>query len=292
MRKDATRFQKTYSYYRQENRPTKIIDDQSLRNRDASRFQKAYSSTRQQPQLMEDFTGECLKFVSASRQAVRVGVVPQLDFENTQPFSLACWVKTSDSGSMKLLAKTTNPEFRGYELRLNNGTLNFRFDRTLTTDGISVQFGTGSLHNNKWHQVVLTYDGSKTAAGAVAYVDSILQSASVLINNAVGSAQTSASFYIGAHELSVAGGDQNQRFFNGYLDECAVYNTNISQVQVNSIYGSRTIVDLSLLGPTSNLVGYWRMGEGAIFPSIPDLGAKNDGLMLNMSQSSFRSRSE
>lgn len=292
MRKDATRFQKTYSYYRQENRRVKIIDDLTLKNRDLSRFQKAYSFVRQQPQLLQDFTGECLKFVSASHQAVAVGVVPQLNFENTDRFSLVCWMKTSDSSFMNLMSKTTNPEFRGYELRLDGGKLGFRFDRTLFVDGMLIEFGTGSLNDNIWHHIVLTYDGSKLASGSKVYVDSVLQSTSILANSAVGSAITSASFYLGAHALAAAGGDQNQRFFNGYLDECAVYNTNISSAQVNQIYGNRTIVDLSLFGPTSNLVGYWRMGEGALFPNIPDLGAKNDGLMLNMSQSSFRLRSE
>ncbi len=49
------------------------------------------------------------------------------------------------------------------------------------------------------------------------------------------------------------------------------------------VYGGGAPPDLTDASAPSNLVGYWRMGDGATFPTIPDDSTNsNDGTMTNM----------
>lgn len=67
---------------------------------------------------------------------------------------------------------------------------------------------------------------------------------------------------------------------NGNIDEVAAWNVNT--ISPSDIYNGGTPNNLNDLAtvPTN----YWRMGDGATFPTIPDVGslASNDGTMTNM----------
>ena len=51
------------------------------------------------------------------------------------------------------------------------------------------------------------------------------------------------------------------RFFEGHIDELAVWNTALSSTDVSTLYGSGTPSDISSLSP----LHWWRMGEQATF---------------------------
>ena len=64
------------------------------------------------------------------------------------------------------------------------------------------------------------------------------------------------------------------------MDDVAIFNSELSASDVTSIYNSGYPKDES---STSNLVGYWKMGDGATYPTIPDDSSNsNDGTMTNM----------
>ena len=85
-----------------------------------------------------------------------------------------------------------------------------------------------------------------------------------------------ANFQIGAKNGS------NE--FSGNIDEVAVFNSELSQSDVTTIYNSGVPNDISSM---SGLVSFWRMGDGSVYPTINDEIGSNDGTMTNMSSANF-----
>ena len=55
------------------------------------------------------------------------------------------------------------------------------------------------------------------------------------------------------------------------------------------MYNLRNPTDLLTSTPSANLIGWWRMGDGATFPTIPDASTNsNDATMTNMNASDIR----
>ena len=72
-------------------------------------------------------------------------------------------------------------------------------------------------------------------------------------------------------------------YFEGNIDEVALFDDVMTQAQASAIYNSGTPTDLS---GESYLLGYWRNGDTAgtsVYPTIEDYSANgNDGTMTNM----------
>src|SRR3990167_11560177 len=91
------------------------------------------------------------------------------DFERTNPFTLSFWTKYSGNAITLIADKGPNTG-PGYTIRtLTDGNLRFILRSTL---GNEIRVDTSSPTNdNNWHNIVMSYDGSSTAAGLSIYVD-------------------------------------------------------------------------------------------------------------------------
>ncbi len=113
------------------------------------------------------------------------------------------------------------------------------------------------------------------------YFDGVSQSLTTQQNNFSGSITATANFQ--------AGYTDDAGFSNANLDELAVYDKELSGAEVTTIYNSGTPDDLNSIGPTGNLAGYWRMGDGDSYPTIGDNSVNtNNGTMVNMTISSIQ----
>jgi len=143
----------------------------------------------------------------------------------------------------------------------NTGT----FAHTLTGDEV-----TG------WNHLVVTYD---QAAGEMKlYVNGNLKdtnSTSVSVHAGY------SPCYIGRLSTGTWG------IFGGNLDEVGNWSSVLTAAEVTALYNSGTPIALDSdsgdYASSGNLDGYWRMGDGATYPTIPDDSANsNDGTMTNM----------
>lgn len=83
--------------------------------------------------------------------------------------------------------------------------------------------------------------------------------------------------FIGADASSATAPEQE---FSGSVDEVAIFNTELSSANRTAIYNGGKPADLTGM---SGLVGWWRMGDGATFPTIPDASSNsNNGTMTSM----------
>ena len=197
-----------------------------------------------------------------------------LDFTNTDAFSISCWFKRTRNGVSEFLIskQDSTSNSRGYTLLIpfddNKVTLVIR-NNTASSGRLIVDCATAITDTN-WHNVVMTYDGSSSVGGINLYLDGN-NDTGVTSGTLSATISNSASFQIGAKN----GGNE----FSGNLDEVSVFNSELSESDVTSIYGGGVPSSLSSY---SSLISWWRCGDSDTSPILSDNGSGgNDGTMQN-----------
>ena len=68
-------------------------------------------------------------------------------------------------------------------------------------------------------------------------------------------------------------------YFDGKIDEVAIFTSSLTPTNVGAIYNSGTPNNLASLSP----IAWYRMGDGDTFPTLTDNGSGgNNGTMTNM----------
>jgi hypothetical protein len=101
------------------------------------------------------------------------------NFDGTTPFSVSAWIwPTGTVTGSPAIVSTLNPaaNFQGWELQLSptgsSWWVSALIVNTYPVNAIQV-VSSSSLTNNALHYVVMTYDGSRTAAGMKIYIDGV-----------------------------------------------------------------------------------------------------------------------
>ena len=185
------------------------------------------------------------------------------DGVNDSPFSISAWIKPNSTGvTFPIINKVYNNGSQDeWELR-TLGTDKIRFvlykNDVLNRRGRDTTIQTTALQD--WCHIVGTYDGrggSTAYDGIKIYVNSIRSDATNTSKNTYTAMSNKwSTVKIGHH-------DDFNFWANGLIDEVAIFNTELSQLQVDSIYNGGIPNDLSSLNPIS----WWRMGENATYDS-------------------------
>jgi len=152
-------------------------------------------------------------FVSANGQYQDGGNVADFNFERTSPFSVSLWAKRNEQSSLYSLVSKTNAN-NGWEIFFYTTTLRVVL-RSNNGDNLiykSVAFDETAYY----HHIVVTYDGSSTAAGLKIYVDNSQPTATVLADALNYTMQSTAAFQIGNNNMSW--------FQYGTEDEIGIWN--------------------------------------------------------------------
>lgn len=166
----------------------------------------------------------CLEFnVSTIDEYVNCGAIA--NFERDQPFSLECWLKTTDN-TFGIICKFNGSV--GWTLHYENNVI---FRMYGSGDGPITRKSTSSINDGSWHHIVATYDGSSTATGMHIYVDSSLdeQAPTGSLSTSIqggGDCQLGALHNYGSFRLI------------GELDECVIYDKTLTLSEVQSRYNS------------------------------------------------------
>jgi hypothetical protein len=110
--------------------------------------------------------------------------------------------------------------------------------------------------NNTWYNIVLTYNGANTPNSAKCnlYINGVKETNTTGYN--VSSLNSSSSnFNIGRHQN---GASSYNNFFDGNVDEIALFDKELSQSEVTAIYNSGVPGDLT---GHANLTDWWRCGD-------------------------------
>jgi len=124
--------------------------------------------------------------------------------------------------------------------------------------------------DGNWHHWVL-YADHTSMANCKLYVDGVLQTVD----------STSDTGTISAWSpISIGKGVSAGQYFNGSLDEFAIFDGELSAAQILAIYNGGTPQSLASYNPSH----WWRMGDGDTFPTLQDWSftGTSAGTMTNM----------
>jgi len=217
--------------------------------------------------VSSDVAGGRASTFNGTDEYVTMGDV--LGFEYTDSFSISCWFKCTSSGAAGFTVCKQDGSARGYALGLNAGNsyaVDFHLRNAHPGNRILVQSTTNGLDDGLWHHLVATWNGNASpgAAGVNLYIDGVAETPIVDTDTLSATILTTASLNIGARNDGV------DAHWDGSIDDVSIHAAELSPVEVIAIYNSGTPTDLRALASSANLVGYWRMGDGATSPTIPD----------------------
>ena len=194
-----------------------------------------------------------------------------LDFEQTDAFSLSYWFKVSSASAFYVVIGKSLTAGPGYMVWNQSSKINFRI-RSAGGGQLRITANT-SIVADTWTHCVITYDGSSLNSGLEMYINGALESA--LKQSVMNSSSTLTT----AH-FNISGRNNGNSLFNGLIDECAVFNRELSASDVSTIYGTGVPNDISGLSP----LAWYRCGDGDTSPTLTDNGSGgNNGTMTNFS---------
>ena len=171
-------------------------------------------------------------------------------------FSISVWVKFGNTSTDRTIISNFNSSVTGVQLRILTSE-KARF--VIAYNGNPWKLvDTSILAIDTWHHIVATYDGSNSLSGMNIYVNGSLDNDSTSEGGALTTITSADSLKIGKY----TGG----QFYAGNIDDVSIYNTTLSASDITDIYNSGKPKDES---STSNVIGYWRMGDNTISPNVP-----------------------
>lgn len=193
------------------------------------------------------------------------GVDDNISFEDnfnfSSAFSIELWVKPSSiTGTQSILSKRDTDDLTtGYDLKLVNSTLSFNWNNSGT---IASPYALGT---SRWYHVAVTFDNTNYRL----YIDGIE------VNIASGVTPTSNNFdcIAGAMHQSTTSPYYPVNYFQGWLDELRIWNTDLTSSQIKqmmnqeieangtAVKGSTVPLDISGLNWDTDLLGYYQMNQ-------------------------------
>lgn len=198
---------------------------------------------------------------------VDCGQVTQI--QNTNALSVSCWFnyKTLSSSVNGIVSKDSTIRSDGnWYIATQNSTIRFLLKTANGQDALN----SGTISLNSWNHLLCVWNGSTMKI----YINGTLNN-SISLSNATGTLGLRTSDVLIGRRLI---GSASDGFFNGGVDEVAVWNSD--QSANASAIGGTIPTDLSAYNPTS----FWRCGDGDTAPTLTDNGSGgNDGTMTNFS---------
>jgi len=197
------------------------------------------------------------------------------------PFCISIWYNSPDVTTSALLSKTGDVSAeREYYLYIGGDDKLYFALWDYSSGGYFYSRTNATLTSTQgsWTHVAITYDGSGANTGQKIYINGADQAVTRV------AATIGSGAYVATENTDYPlkiGSLLTGYFFTGNLDELSIWNKELTAGEVASIYNSGEPTDLS--GQTG-LIGWWRMGDTAIFPTIPNASTNSkNGTMTNMS---------
>lgn len=201
------------------------------------------------------------------------------NYDIADAFTVSLWVKPQNLAATRLLFSKAGPGpgVIGWMLRHNVGGQLFLQMRTGSTNRTHTFNST--LTAGVWQQVVFTYAGGSNVSGAIPYLNAVIDT------NLSGSQSLSGSMLV--DQPFLLGQRNNTLYFSGLIDSVTVWNKALSQAEVTELYNGGAPTNPTEHSAAGNLVSWYRMGDGAVYPTIPDVVSGLDLTMTNMSPTNF-----
>lgn len=165
---------------------------------------------------------------NGSTQDVNFGNIA--NFERTQAFSVAMWVKTSMTGTAHFINHIQNTfPFVGWQFyKFTDQKLYFSLINNASINTIQVG-GSSIINIGSWVFIVMTYDGSSNASGVQFYVNNVAETMNIALDTLSLSTLISTNLYIGRRSDGVG-------YVNGDIDETLIVDRVLTVPEINYLW--------------------------------------------------------
>ena len=182
------------------------------------------------------------------------------------PFSFSMWFNRGDSGIPNLsglFAKNAEGSLQQYRVLYVSSKLRLMIAPGGTGSGESFiqQTNTWVPNNNQWYHLVFTYDGrggNTSASGLKMYIDKVEQTVTITQSASyTNMITTTAPLVIGSRS-------NNQNYTSGSFDLFSVFDYELTQAQINTLYGDSAAGYFQVGNPmalTPNPVAFYPLGD-------------------------------
>ena len=211
------------------------------------------------------------------------------DWGTTDAMSIFAWVKLvdwDDHNNYSFFSSFISSA--GVKIEFANRKLEARIrvagsNRILRSQNNSLRTG-GSQHTaNNWHHIGLTFDGQSIKM----YIDGLLD-VNGDVNGVIDLGSTGNTITHSSNNMIVGASTSNAKFLDGLHDDLSTWSSALTDAEVLAIYNSGSVLDISTdsgnYASSSNLTGWWRMGDDDTLPTITDNSTNsNNGTTANVS---------
>lgn len=224
---------------------------------------------------LPDFANTISTYFDGVNDYVDLG--DNFNFTRLQPWTMSFWIRPQQAQTETIYSKeAANTGIRIIKDANNKLRVYIRSTSVNLIEITSVN----SVNQLTFNHVVITYDGSSTAAGVKGYINGVETAFTVQFNTLTTEILNSAPAKLGT---ALSG----SLWYKGHIDEVSIWNNAMSQANINLIYNGGEPVDLVNHPLYSDLISYYHMGDLSNYPTIPDEKDGNDGTMINMSGANF-----
>ncbi len=177
---------------------------------------------------------------------------PEYDFDGTTAFTISVWFRTNNFGILSPIVSKKIVGGAGYLITNYLGDLYFWMHDALGGK-IECSISAGLIADT-WYHLVVSYDGSQTAAGVEMWIDKVLQTKAVQQDTLTDTIASGVPLAIGLNGFGGA------LYWLGFLYYIRMWDMKFIQENVDADYFMRE-------APTeeANLVFGWKAGTGALY---------------------------
>ena len=189
--------------------------------------------------------------------------------------SVSMWVKLDSMSANGVMFQITEEEGTDNQIFILWQNAVGKIRGAVKLDGVAnlVDSGSGLENDDNWHHIAMTWIANQRSGNIVRmYVDGS-QTDTDAINNTWSSGSPPANITLGRNHL------QNNAYFNGHIDDLAMFDDVLTASEVSSIYNSGTPKDES---GHSGLVAYFTMEAYSDGDStVADDSSNNNAFTIN-----------
>jgi len=232
------------------------------------------------PEIKE--TNYALDFDGTDDYVAADGVTSNLDSSTGLPFTVSAWAypDTTNNGAIFAFNKTGNSDENLNLLFYARGGSTkkfYHYDRGSSSWTLS----TNTFETGEWHHIVVVVDLS---GNGKLYVNGGEEGTWSNGTN------TSADRFSIGQEYDGSGSTASD-FFDGKIDEVAVWNVALSAADVTALYNSGNGLKASAnsgnYDNSGDLIGYWKFNEGTGSTLTDNTSNSNNGTLINMDSSDW-----
>ena len=160
-----------------------------------------------------------------------ISVPDGVDFDRDAAFSFGAWIWPSSAGCIISRMDDAN-EMRGFDVTLRKNKAIVNLVHSWNRNAIRVST-TGSIPSRQWQHLMVTYDGSSTAAGVTIYLDGVPQRVEIVHDTLTDTIRNTQPLRIGRRQASAS--------LKGIVDDVRIYDRPLRREEVARLADSQLI---------------------------------------------------